>query len=123
MEVFLCFLSLTDKHFYHLNKNLIIGNKKPIKKIIKCINIKLIIFNIFIFIFFIFFWYIISIFCGIFRNTQIHYIKNSAISISIFLSYPFIIYFVFSGFRIISLRDSKKRLKCLYNFSYLVPFF
>ena len=74
IEIFLCFLSLTDKHFYHLNKNLTSGSRKEIKKTKRSINIKLIVFYIFISIFFIFFGYIISIFCGIYRNSQIHLI-------------------------------------------------
>ena len=120
---FLCFLSMTDKDFYRLNKKIIAGNKKKINEIIRCINIKLILFNSLTFAFIIIYWYIISIFCGIFRNTQMNFIANSAISISISFAYSFIIYFIFIGLRIISLRDSNKRLKCIYNFSCLIPFF
>ena len=123
IDVFLCFLSMTDKDFYRLNKKVIAGNKKKINEIIRCINIKLILFNSITFAFIIIYWYIISIFCGIFRNTQMNFIANSAISISISFAYSFIIYFIFIGLRIISLRDSNKRLKCIYNFSCLIPFF
>ena len=123
IEVFLCFLSLTDKHFYRINTHLIAGNNRLIKKVIKCINIKLIIFFAFTFVFFVLYWYIISIFCGVYRNTQIHFIKDSAISFSISLAYSFILYFISSGLRILSLRDKKKRCKCIYSFSYVIPFF
>lgn len=123
IEIFLCFLSMTDRHFYLLKTYIIAENKKEIKKIIKYINIKLIFFYIFIFIFFLNYWYIISIFCGVYRNTQIHFIIDSIISFSIYLSIPFVIYFIFSGLRILSLRDSKKRFKCIYKFSYIIPFF
>ena len=51
IEIFLCFLSMTDRHFYLLKTYIIAENKKEIKKIIKYINIKLIFFYIFIFIF------------------------------------------------------------------------
>jgi hypothetical protein len=123
IEIFLCFLSMTDRAIYLLKTYLISGNRKGIKKIFKCINIKLIIFFAFTFILFIFYWYIISIFCGVFRNTQIQFIKDSAISFSICLGYPFIIYFISAGLRILSLRNSKKRCLCMYKFSYLIPFF
>ena len=123
IEVFLCFLSLTDKYIYQLKSYLIKGNIRNIKKIITYIHIKLIIFFIFIFIFFGIYWYIISVFCGVYRNTQIALIKDSIISFSICLLYPFILYFISAFLRVCSLRDSKKRFKCVYNFSYVIPFF
>ena len=123
IEVFLCFLSLTDKYIYQLKSYLIKGNIRNIKKIITYIHIKLIIFFIFIFIFFGIYWYIISVFCGVYRNTQIAFIKDSIISFSICLLYPFILYFISACLRVCSLRDSKKRFKCVYNFSYVIPFF
>ena len=123
IEIFLCFLSLTDKYIYQLKSYLIKGNIRNIKKIITYIHIKLIIFFIFIFIFFGIYWYIISVFCGVYRNTQIAFIKDSIISFSICLLYPFILYFISACLRVCSLRDSKKRFKCVYNFSYVIPFF
>ena len=63
IEVFLCFLSLTDKYIYEIKSNLIRGKKRDIKKIIKCMIIKLIMFFIFVLLFFGIYWYIISIFC------------------------------------------------------------
>ena len=123
IEVFLCFLSLTDKYFYLLKTRLIEGNKNQIHQILKCMNIKLIIFYVFTSIFFFGYWYIVSIFCGVYRNTQIHFIKDSALSFSICLVYPFILYFISTGLRILSLRYSHKRFKCIYDFSYIIPFF
>ena len=123
IEVFLCFLSLTDKYIYQIKSNLINSNIRSIKKIIKFISIKLIIFYIYIFVFFCAYWYIISVFCGVYRNTQKAFIKDSIISFSICLAYPFLIYFVSALLRYCSLRDSKKRCKCVYNFSYVIPFF
>ena len=88
IEIFLCYLSLTDKYFYLLKSSFIKGDKSKIIKPIKCIKKKLIFFFIFIFIFFIMYWYIISVFCGVYRNTQITFIKDSVISFSINLIYP-----------------------------------
>ena len=123
IEVFLCFLSLTDKYIYQIKSNLMDGNTKNIKDIIKCMCIKLIIFFVFVLIFFVIYCYIISVFCGVYRNTQKLFIKDSIISFSISLIYPFILYFFSACLRICSLRSSKKRSKCVYNLSYAIPFF
>ena len=124
IEVFLCFLSLTDKYFYNL-KSLLIDNKKidDISHITRCIYIKLFFFYLFTFICFGAFWYIISIFCGVYRNTQISFIKDSIISFSICLAYPLVFYFISAILRFCSLRNSKKNFKCIYNVSYIIPLF
>ena len=123
IEIFLCFLSLTDKYFYHLKSSFIKGDKNNIRNIVKCIKIKLLLYYIFTFIFFIIYWYIISVFCGIYRNTQIAFIKDSLLSFSLCLVYPFFIYLLSSSLRYLALRNSKKKCKYLYNFSYIIPFF
>ena len=45
------------------------------------------------------------------------------LSLIISLAYPLVIYFIPAGFRICSLKDKKKRLKCLYKLSDIIPFF
>ena len=123
IEVFLCFLSLTDKYIYKFKSCLISGKISKISEIIRCMRLKLNIFFLFTFFIFIFYWYIITVFCGVYRNTQITFIKDSLISFSISMSYPFIIYFFTSILRICSLRSPKKNLKCLYKLSDIIPFF
>ena len=81
------------------------------------------IFFLFTFISFFVYWYIITVFCAVYRNTQIIFIKDSLISFSINMAYPFVIYFITSIFRICALRSSKKNLKCLYKLSDIIPFF
>ena len=125
IEVFLCYLSLTDKHFYQI-KNLknTKKNKFHILKILKCIKLKLFIFFTFTFILFVFYWYFISAFCAVYKNTQIIFIKDSVTSFFTNLLYPFILYFFPSALRIIAIRDvKKKRFKCLYKLSDVIPFF
>ena len=124
IEIFLCFLSLTDKYFYRL-KSVLIDKKKnvDISKITRCIYIKLFFFYLFTFIFFAAFWYIISIFCGVYRNTQISFIKDSLISFAICLTYPLVFYFISAALRFCSLRNPKKNFKCMYNISYIIPLF
>ena len=123
IEIFLCFLSLTDKHIYQIKSALKAVKKTIIKKIIKCIYIKLTIFYSFTFIVFIVYWYIVSVFCGVYRNTQKHFIKDSIISFSICLIYPLFFYFLSSCLRYCSLRNNKARCKCIYNLSYIIPLF
>ena len=63
------------------------------------------------------------VFCGVYKNTQITFIKDTVISFAINLIYPFIFYFISACFRICSLKYKKKNYKCLYSFSYIIPFF
>ena len=123
IEVFLCFLSLTDNYIYQIKSYFLRGKAYKIPKIIKIIKIKLIFFYVFTFIFFVIYWYIISVFCGVYRNTQITFIKDSIISFSICLIYPFIFYFISASLRVYSLRNPNKNLKYLYKLSYMIPLF
>ena len=71
IEVFICFLSMTDKPLYQIKKlKMSEENFIRIENIYKSTNIKLIIFFIFTFIFFGIFWYIIVIFCVPFFYNQ-----------------------------------------------------
>ena len=123
IEVFLCFLSLTDKYIYQIKSCLERGNTDQIKKITRCIYIKLLFFYLFTFIMFGIYWYIISVFCGVYRNTQKTFIKDSIVSFSICLIYPLALYLLSASLRICALRDSKKRFKCIYKLSDIIPLF
>ncbi len=124
IELFLCFLSLTDKHIYQIkglkskSKNL-----KTINSIFKCIKIKLIGYFVFTFIFFGIYWYIISSFCAVYENTQMAFIKDSLLSFCLSLLYPFVLYLIPSFLRIISLRANKSNLSFLYKLSDIIPIF
>jgi len=122
IEVFLCFLSLTDKHFYEI-KNLSNSSKYMMFKIIKYIKIKVAIFYIFTFIMFIFYWYAITCFCSVYENTQIAFIKDSISSFALGLLYPFVLYLMPASLRIIALRASKIRCSFLYSLSDIIPIF
>ena len=125
IEVFLCYLSLTDKHYYQIKA---LENQQKFKvivfQILKCIKLKLIGFFTFTLILFAFYWYFISAFCAIYQNTQKTFIKDSSISFLTGLLYPFALYLFPAVLRIISLKDSKKkRLNFLYKVSDIIPFF
>ena len=122
MEVFICFLSLTDKHFYEF-KNMQKKDKDKMLSILQCVERKITLFYIITFIMFAFYWYSIACFCAVYRNTQIAFIKNSLSSFALGLLYPFILYLFPALLRIISLKADKAKLSCLYKTSDLIPFF
>ena len=123
IEIFLCYLSLTDKHIYQIMDLAPTIKKKEIITILKCIKIKLVLFFIFTFLFITFYWYTITSFCSVYENTQITFIKDSLLSFLLSILYPFIIYLIPSALRIISLRNKKVNLKCVYKLSEIIPFF
>ena len=125
IEVFLCYLSYTDKHFYQIkmikNKN---SKKSEIFKILKCIKIKLFIFFTYTLILFAFYWYLISAFCAVYQNTQIAFIKDSISSFTTGLFYPFVLYLIPPILRKIAIADAiKKRFNFIYKLSFIIPIF
>ena len=124
IEIFLCFLSLTDTIMYQIKR--LKNNKTKIKneaKIINCMKLKLFFFYAFTFIFFFFDWYIVIAFCAAYPNTQITYIKDCALSFGISLALPFGLYLFPSALRICALRGIKEGSKCIYKLSDIIPFF
>ena len=113
-----------DTPFYQIkNLRLKKQNMQDINKIYKCTNIKLISFYIFTFIFFGFYWYVVVIFCAVYENTQISYLKDTLLSFLFSIILPFVIYLIPSGLRICAIRDEKMRLRWLYKLSDIIPFF
>ena len=123
IEILLCYLSLTDTHIYHIKQKDNIIDKSEIMKIFTFIKIKLFIFFILTFAFLIFYWYSMTSFCAVYENTQITFIKDSLLSFLLGILYPFIIYLIPATLRIISLRNAKSNLKCIYKLSDIIPFF
>ena len=127
IEVFICFLSLTDKHYYQIknaktNENL--GKKNLIFKVLRCIKLKLFGFFVFTFFFFLFYWYLITCFCAVYLNSQVIFIKDFLMSFITGLIYPFILYIFPTVLRIISLRTCKNiNLSFVYKLSDIIPIF
>ena len=122
IEIFLCYLSLTDKHYYQI-KDCIKISKSSMIGIMKCIQIKIGFFFGFTTLMFIFYWYLITCFCAVYQNTQIAFIKDSLLSFLLDNLIPFGIYLIPSLLRIISLKSKKFRFECVYNLSNVIPFF
>ena len=121
IEIFICYLSLTDKHFYEIKKDKGITKAFLIKNM-ACIKVKITIFFVFTLLIFVFYWYLITCFCAVYQNTQIVFIKDSISSFLLGIVIPFILYIFPSLFRIISLK-SKSNIQCVYKFSNIIPFF
>ena len=125
VEVILCYLSMTNTLFYEI-KSLPQKekNNEKIFSILDCMKRKLVVFFVFTFLFFLFHWYFISAFCAVYQNTQVIYLRDSAISILISLIDPFIIYGIICLLRILSLSKIwRKTLCCVYKLSEVLPLF
>ena len=90
---------------------------KRVKNLTNRLRIKFILYFIISFVFLLCFWYYLSMFCVIYKNTQIHLLKDTLISVGVSLILPFLIYLLPGIFRIPALSNKNKSRKCLYNFS------
>ena len=84
------------------------------------LKIKFILYFIISTIFLLFFWYYLSMFCAVYVNTQIHLIKDTLISFSLSLVYPFLIYLIPGLCRIPALSNRKNKRKYLYGISKII---
>ena len=113
------FLSLSEKNIIEIKTTKENKSEKALK-ILKCLNIKFVLFFILCFIFLFLFWYYLSCFCAVYVNTQIHLIKDTFTSFGLSLIYPFGINLIPGIFRINSLKDSKKNHELIYKFSQIL---
>ena len=90
---------------------------KRSKRLKKTLTIKFSFYFIISFLILSFFWYYISLFCVIYKNTQMHLLKDSLMSFVMSLFIPFVTYLFPGFFRIPALSNSKNKKECLYNFS------
>ena len=109
-------MALTSSSFINLKEK---GNKNNIKKIAEetktIIKIKAFLFFAVSIALLVAFWFYLGCFCAVYRNTQIHLIKDTLISFGTSMIYPFAIYIIPGIFRIPSLK--KKDSEFMYKFS------
>ena len=120
-EIILCFFTLTDRYYYQikaLTKIETAGNK--IFEILNKMKRRLIIFYIFMFLLSLFYWYFISAFCAVYKNTQITFIIDCALSFGYFLIDPFYVYGLLVLIRIIGI---KCKIESLFNLGKIFPIF
>jgi hypothetical protein len=90
----------------------------------RCLIIKYIIFYITGTAFLVLFWFYLSSFCAVYQNTQIIFLRDTAISFLSSMTDPFMIYGGTVFLRYISLmKCCKKKLGCIYKLSDLIPIF
>ena len=97
-----------------------IGISKREQDLYNKLSIKFFLFFFISFLFLGFFWYYISMFGAIYKNTQLHLLKDTLITFGLSLVYPFATYLLPGIFRIPSLSNEKNKRECLYNFSKIV---
>ena len=118
------YFSLTEESISEIRqKKLDIKETTKIKKLIKRIKIKFIIFLSLNFIFLGCIWYYLSIFCSIYKNTQIFLIKDTLISFGTSLVYPFFYNLIPGIFRIPALKAKKRDRNVLYKISQFLQVF
>jgi hypothetical protein len=112
IKVIISFLSLTESNLAKIKS---LKTKKlaleELNKILKCISKKCIIFFSLSFLLLIIFWYYLASFCAVYKNTQVYLIKDTLISFSTSLLYPFVINLFPGLFRIPAIQ---KKNKCLF---------
>ena len=114
----LTILSLTENNIKEIkNEKTFELSIKKMKKIVRYLQIKFILFFAFEFLFLILFWYYLSCFCTVYKNTQVYLIKNTSISFATSLLYPFGLNIIPCILRIPSLKSVKKDKECLYKIS------
>ena len=87
------------------------------------IKFKSILYFILSIIFLLFLWYYLSMFGGVYSNTQIELLKDTLISFGLSILYPFGLCLLPGLFRIPALSDPKKKKEYLYKFSKLIQMF
>ena len=108
------YLSLSQDNIMDLKHTTTIKLSKKHKRLLINLKIKFTLFFIVTKLFLIFFWYYISCFCGIYRNTQIHLLKDSIISFVLALFDSIWQYLLIGIIRIYALKNKKEYL---YKFS------
>ena len=112
-------LSLSEKDILKLKRTNVNDLNKNSKSIKNLIMVKFVFFFIFSFIILVFFLFYLSCFCVVYKNTQIHLIKDTLISFGTSFITPFFINLIPGWFRIPALK-SKKNKEYLYNFSKVI---
>ena len=124
LNMFLKMLAISNNdiiHFKHSKTKEDINQKRI--NLESELKIKFNLYFIISFIFLSFFWYYVSMFGAIYRNTQLHLIKDTLISFGLSLIYPFAIYLLPGLFRIPALTDPEKKKICLFEFSKFLQIF
>ena len=119
--VIIKYFSLSERQLLDLKyeENITLVNEKE-EKIKRCLIIKYFSFYALSFIFISLFWYYLSLFCAVYKNSQLYVIKNTFVSLSISLLYPAFYNFIPGVIRIISLNNNNSVNECFYKLNKLM---
>ena len=114
------YLSLSENNVLEIKEekrknSKVLGDK--IKKMFKIIKLKFTMFFILSPIILSLFWFYIICFCGVYKNTQIHLMKDTLLSFLISLIFPFVTSLFPGVLRILALKSKKGNKVYLYKFS------
>ena len=87
----------------------------------KCIKIKMVLFFIITYILLFTLWIYVGCFCAVYKNTQIHLLKEVATSLGVSFLTPFFISLLPGIFRIPSLKKNTNRIM-LFQISKILQF-
>ena len=118
INIIVSHLSLSEKIILDIKKDKNSNNSE--EAVLYKLKIKFFIFSVFIYIFLTFFWYYIACFCSIYKNTQIHIVKDTLISYVLTILYPCALCLIPGLFRIPSLASKESNKECLFKFSKLL---
>ena len=118
INYFIKLISLSQRNILELKRETIIKSLLiKSSKIVKCLNIKFVLYFILSYLLLFFFWYYISCFCAVYKNTQTYLIIDTLTSFSLSLVYPFFLCLFAGFFRIPSLTSKTKNKDFIYKIS------
>ena len=125
IEVFLCYLSMTDTVMYEVKD---LTKRKHTEQVIaekiNTMKKKLIVYFIVTLVLFAFYWYFVAAFCAVFQNTQKIFLLDFLIGTLIGYIDPFVIYLLKEILRYLSLTKlSNRKGAIVYKISDLIPIF
>ena len=97
-------MALSEDNIIQIKQKENIQPKVDLPKTKSKIKIKFALFLILCLILLVFFWSYLICFGAIYKNTQLHLLKDTLFSFGLSLLYPFLIYLLPSSFRITSLK-------------------
>ena len=110
--ILLKYLGLYEQDLIEFKK----GNKNK-TKVLSYIKIKIIFFFILAYILLFSSWIYLGCFCVVYKNTQIHLIKDVLSSFSLSFITPFFVFLLPSVFRIVSLKNKNRKNSILFKIS------
>ena len=119
IDTIIKFFSLSEQNIIELKREKINIERKS-KNILKCLKIKFFLYFLLSLILLFMFWYYLSCFCALYRNSQIHLVKDTFISFGLTLIYPLGLNLIPGILRMISLKSPDKDREYLYKISQIV---